>query len=61
MNSKDLKNFSEGAKLLMHLSRDFKNFTESMKYANKMRKLGHRAYVQEFCDFDGFYWSVIVW
>lgn len=40
---------------------NFKTFAEAKAYAEEQRTLGFGAYVEEFYDFNGRFFSVITW
>ena len=41
--------------------REFRNYAEAMDYTRNMRLAEFSACVQEFHDFDGIYYFVLVW
>jgi len=42
-------------------NRDFRDYECAVSYARDMKSAGYRAYIEEFYDFDGRYYTVLVW
>lgn len=43
------------------MNKDFKNFDEAMEYAKNMRSSGFKAHIEEFYNYDGIFYTVLVW
>ena len=43
------------------MNKDFRNYNEAKKYADEIRNNGLKVYIEEFYDFDGKYYTVLVW
>ena len=42
-------------------SKDFRSYKDALRYKNIMIKKGYKAFIEEFRDFDGVFYSVLVW
>lgn len=43
------------------MNKDFRNYNEAKKYADEIRNNGLKSYIEEFYDFDGRFYTVLVW
>ena len=47
--------------MVKDMTREFKNYNEAKKYAEKIKNNGLKSYIQEFYDFNGKFYTVLVW
>lgn len=43
------------------MSKDFRNCNDAKKYAEEVRNNGFKCYIEEFYDFNGKFYTVLVW
>ena len=43
------------------MNKDFRNYNEAKKYADEIRNNGLKSYIEKFYDFDGKFYTVLVW
>lgn len=43
------------------MDKNFKNFKEAMDYMNEMKKKNYKVIIETLYDFNGVYYTVLVW
>ena len=43
------------------MNKDFRNYNEAKKYAEEIKRKGLKSYIEEFYDFSGRFYTVLVW
>ena len=43
------------------MTREFRNYNEAKKYSEEIKKNGLKSYIEEFYDFNGTFYTVLVW
>ena len=43
------------------MNKDFRSLEKAKKYSDEMKSNGLKSYIEEFYDYDGKFYTVLVW